>query len=151
MILPKFACHEMGHARYIQFVFGKSVKLECLSRATINGGCNHFRVTPTEAYLADVDAEAGCLLAGAVAEAIYEGECVTIQSINRHSDYGSDDFKEVLEFVEHGWVRPTELDSICADAAQVVRPAIDLVSALQFSMIMDRMRPGESQLLETIR
>ena len=148
MILVSHAIHEIAHAHYLRCVFGKAARLQCLSRARLDGGVDHYRVMPTDAYLADCEDEAGCLLAGAIGEVLLLGESPTITSLHRHALHAENDFAEVLKFLDNGWVDPLHLNQICTDTARIIRPAVTYERALEYSRLMDIMNAGDQHMIE---
>ena len=85
-------------------------------------------------------------MAGIVGELLLLDVPISWQTVKRQSRIGALDLDYIQLMLKHGWIKENQLDHICKDAAETIRPALRASVVERFRVMLSRMKPN--QILE---
>ena len=147
LITTGLAVHEWGHARYSIEVQKIGVFIGCKRRKHVNG-VDHYCVAPADDYLEDLDDTACRTLAGPVGEMLLIGAPISWESVRKGSRYGVTDFEYIDKMIKHKWIKKSQLDDLCIQTADVIRPSIREDVVQIFRLMLSQMEPNEMLEIE---
>ena len=142
LIATSLAAHELSH---IGFQFRKQevgVIVTCNSRQDVSG-VDHFTVASATNHLEDLEDVAGKTVAGIVGELLLLDVPISWQAVKRHNKIGALDLDYIQLMLKHKWIEEGQLDHICKDAAQTIRPVLKANIIQRFRNRLSQMQPCE--------